>query len=90
MELYKENKVNPFGGCLPMVLQMPIFYGLYQVLWRSVSFQRSFDFLWITDLSLNQIVYLFYQQLCRLLVNELNILPSRHGHYYVLSAEIYF
>ena len=50
MELYKENKVNPFGGCLPMILQMPIFYGLYQVLWRSASFKGA-DFLWIKDLS---------------------------------------
>ena len=39
MELYKEHKVNPLGGCLPMLLQMPVFIGLYQVLWRSVSFK---------------------------------------------------
>jgi len=50
MELYKENKVNPFGGCLPMILQMPIFYGLYQVLWRSENFKGA-TFLWIKDLS---------------------------------------
>jgi YidC/Oxa1 family membrane protein insertase len=51
MELYKEHKVNPVGGCLPMLLQMPVFIGLYQVLWRSVSFKGA-KFLWIQDLSL--------------------------------------
>ncbi len=50
MELYKENSVNPFGGCLPLFLQMPFFIGVYQVLWRSVAFKNS-KFLWINDLS---------------------------------------
>lgn len=50
MELYKKNKVNPLGGCLPMLLQMPVFIGLYQVLWRSVEFMGA-SFLWIRDLS---------------------------------------
>lgn len=48
--LYKENNVNPLSGCLPMLLQMPIFYGLYQVLWRSFYF-RSEGFLWMKDLA---------------------------------------
>ncbi len=50
MELYKKYKVNPLGGCLPMFLQMPVFIGLYQVLWRSVYFNGA-AFLWIKDLS---------------------------------------
>ena len=50
MALYKEHKVNPLGGCFPMLLQMPVFIGLYQVLWRSVSFKGA-GFLWIKDLS---------------------------------------
>ncbi len=49
--LYKENNVNPLSGCLPMLLQMPIFVGLYQVLWRSIYF-RGEPFLWMKDLSL--------------------------------------
>lgn len=49
--LYKENNVNPLSGCLPMILQMPIFIGLYQVLWRSIYF-RGETFLWMKDLSL--------------------------------------
>lgn len=51
VELYKVNNVNPVSGCLPMLLQMPIFVGLYQVLWRSVYF-RGESFLWIKDLSM--------------------------------------
>ena len=51
MELYRRNGVNPLSGCLPMLLQMPIFVGLYQVLWRSFYF-RGEGFLWIKDLSM--------------------------------------
>lgn len=73
MELYRENKVNPFGGCLPMLLQMPIFYGLYQVLWRSESFKGA-DFLWIKDLSEpDRLATLPFT--LPILGNELNILP---------------
>lgn len=50
MRIYKDNKINPMGGCLPFLLQMPVFIGLYQVLWRSVSFKGA-SFLWIKDLS---------------------------------------
>lgn len=50
MELYKRHQVNPFGGCLPLLLQMPFFIGVYQVLWRSVAFKNA-KFLWIKDLS---------------------------------------
>ncbi|MDP2652442.1 MAG: YidC/Oxa1 family insertase periplasmic-domain containing protein [Candidatus Omnitrophota bacterium] len=73
MELYKENKVNPFGGCLPLFLQMPIFFGLYQVLWRSVSFKGA-HFLWIKDLSEPDRLVVFSSSL-PLVGNELNILP---------------
>ena len=51
VELYRVNNVNPVSGCLPMLLQMPIFVGLYQVLWRSIYF-RGESFLWIKDLSM--------------------------------------
>jgi len=50
MELFQKHKVNPFGGCLPLLLQMPIFFALYQTLMRSV-FLRGAGFLWIKDLS---------------------------------------
>ncbi len=51
VELYRVHQVNPVSGCLPMLLQMPIFVGLYQVLWRSVYF-RGESFLWMKDLSM--------------------------------------
>jgi len=50
MELYKKHKVNPFGGCLPMLLQMPIFIALYQAFSRAIEL-RDARFLWINDLS---------------------------------------
>ncbi|WP_018982156.1 membrane protein insertase YidC [Salinimonas chungwhensis] len=51
MELYKKEKVNPMGGCLPLILQMPIFLALYWVLLESVELRHADFFLWITDLS---------------------------------------
>lgn len=50
MELYKKNKVNPAGGCIPMILQIPIFVAFYQVLNRSIVINGA-HFLWIKDLS---------------------------------------
>ena len=50
MELYKKHKVNPFGGCLPMVLQMPVFIALYVALSKSVILINS-QLFWIKDLS---------------------------------------
>lgn len=51
MELYKKEKINPFGGCLPMLVQMPVFIALYWVLMRSVELRHAPFFLWIEDLS---------------------------------------
>ncbi|HRH95125.1 MAG TPA: YidC/Oxa1 family insertase periplasmic-domain containing protein [Prosthecobacter sp.] len=50
MKLYKEYGVNPLGGCLPMLLQIPIFFGLYRVL-ESAAELRGQSFLWVQDLS---------------------------------------
>lgn len=50
MELYKKYKINPLSGCLPMLLQMPIFIALYQALMKSIEL-RNTSFLWIQDLS---------------------------------------
>jgi YidC/Oxa1 family membrane protein insertase len=50
MELYRTNKVNPMGGCLPIAFQMPIFIALFQALRYAVEL-RGAHFLWITDLS---------------------------------------
>ncbi|HEX4083690.1 MAG TPA: membrane protein insertase YidC [Chthoniobacteraceae bacterium] len=50
MKLYKEYKVNPLAGCLPMVIQIPIFFGFYRVLATAVELRNS-KFLWVRDLS---------------------------------------
>lgn len=51
MELYKREKVNPLGGCLPLILQMPIFIALYWTLMESVELRHAPFVLWINDLS---------------------------------------
>ena len=53
MGLYKKHKVNPMGGCLPMLLPMPIFLGLYYMLFESVELRHA-DWLWIADLSVKR------------------------------------
>ncbi|MCX5704685.1 MAG: membrane protein insertase YidC [Candidatus Omnitrophica bacterium] len=73
LALYKEHKVNPLGGCLPMLLQMPILFALYQVLMRSVAL-RGAEFLWIKDLSMPDCLFKLPQSI-PVLGNEINILP---------------
>lgn len=51
MELYKKNKVNPMSGCLPMILQIPIFIAFYQVLAQTVELRGEPFIFWIRDLS---------------------------------------
>jgi YidC/Oxa1 family membrane protein insertase len=51
MILYKTYKVNPVGGCLPMVMQIPVFFALYKVLLQAIELRHAPFMLWITDLS---------------------------------------
>ncbi len=51
MELYKTEKINPLGGCLPVVVQIPVFIALYWVLLASVEMRNAPWMLWIKDLS---------------------------------------
>jgi YidC/Oxa1 family membrane protein insertase len=51
MALYKEKKVNPLGGCLPMLIQIPVFIALYWVITQSVDFRQAPFIFWIHDLS---------------------------------------
>ena len=57
MEMYKKEKVNPMGGCLPIMLQMPIFLALYWVLLESVELRHAPFMLWIHDLSVQDPYY---------------------------------
>ena len=51
MALYRTYKVNPMGGCLPMVLQIPVFFALYRMLYEAIELRHAPFFGWITDLS---------------------------------------
>ena len=51
MDLYKKEKINPLGGCLPILVQIPVFIALYWVLLESVELRQAPFMLWITDMS---------------------------------------
>ncbi len=51
MELYRDHKVNPLGGCLPMIVQIPVFFALYKALMYSIELRHAPFYFWITDLS---------------------------------------
>jgi YidC/Oxa1 family membrane protein insertase len=57
MKLYKEHGVNPAGGCLPMLLQLPIFFGFFMLLRQSIEIRHSPFILWIVDLSVSDPYY---------------------------------
>ncbi len=72
MELYKKYNINPFSGCLPILLQMPIFIALYQALMKSIEL-RNAGFLWIRDLSSTEAIPLPIS--FPIIGNSINILP---------------
>lgn len=72
MELYKKYKINPLSGCLPIVLQMPVFIALYSALMKSIEL-RNASFFWIKDLSSPDAVRLPFT--LPLIGNSINILP---------------
>ena len=51
MELYKREKINPVSGCLPMLIQIPVFFSLYKVLLGTIEMRQAPFFGWIHDLS---------------------------------------
>jgi YidC/Oxa1 family membrane protein insertase len=57
MALYKAEKINPLGGCLPILVQMPVFLALYWVLQAAVE-MRGAHWLWISDLTVNDPLYI--------------------------------
>jgi len=74
MALYKEHKINPMGGCLPMLVQIPVFFALFVVLRIGIEL-RFADFLWITDLSAPERIFEFGFTIPLLGWDALNILP---------------
>lgn len=77
MELYKKEKVNPLGGCLPIVIQIPVFIALYYVLLGSVELRQAPFILWIQDLSVKDPYYVLpiLMGLSMLLQQKLNPPP---------------
>ena len=67
MKLYKDYGVNPFGGCLPMLIQIPIFFGFYVMLGSAIELRNS-SFLWVVDLSQPDTIF-------RIAGFPINILP---------------
>jgi len=68
MKLYRENKVNPMGGCFPLLLQMPFFFALYSALIDSIDLWRAPFIFWMKDLSMPDTVFSYSGF-------DLNILP---------------
>lgn len=56
MKLYKDYGVNPAGGCLPMLLQLPILYALYSLFTASIELRQEHFMLWVTDLSVPDVL----------------------------------
>jgi YidC/Oxa1 family membrane protein insertase len=71
MDLYRIHKVNPLGGCLPLILQIPVFFALYQAMIRSIALKGA-HFLWIRDLSQPDRLFAFTAIGP---VKEINLLP---------------
>ncbi len=58
MELYKKHKVNPIGGCLPMLIQLPVFFALYKILLSAIEIRNAPFILWIHDLAAKDPYYI--------------------------------
>jgi YidC/Oxa1 family membrane protein insertase len=79
MALYKKHGVNPFSGCLPLVLQMPVFFALYSVLINTIELRQAPFMLWIKDLSLPDSIVSFGGKLPMVGWESLSLLPILMG-----------
>lgn len=87
MQLYKEAGVNPLGGCLPLLLQMPVFIALFNVLRNTIEIRNAPFFLWINDLSSPDTLFRFGVSL-PFIGNEFHLLPILMGGAMVLQAKM--
>ncbi len=76
IKLYKEHKVNPVGGCLPMLLQMPAFISLFNILYMTVDLRQAPFMLWITDLSVPDPYYVLPILMGVSMVLQQKIMPT--------------
>jgi len=99
MELFQARSVNPVAGCLPMVIQIPVFFALYKVIFITIEMRHAPFFGWIRDLSAPDPTNIFTlfglipwepdDCACRLFGHflALGIWPARHGRVDVLPDE---
>ena len=76
MKLYKEHKVNPLAGCLPMLMMMPIYFALYRTIYSAVELYQAPFALWLTDLSKEDPTYISPIILGLLMVVQFKLNPS--------------
>jgi YidC/Oxa1 family membrane protein insertase len=87
MKLYKEAGVNPLGGCLPLLLQMPVFIALFNVLRNTIELRGAPFALWIDDLSSPDVLFGFGAKL-PFLGSEFHLLPILMGAAMVLQTKL--
>lgn len=76
IKLYRDHKVNPVGGCLPMVLQMPVFVALFNILYMTIDLRQAPFMLWITDLSAQDPYYVLPILMGISMVVQQKIMPT--------------
>ncbi len=76
MNLMREHKVNPLGGCLPMLLQLPIFFALYQVFGQSIELYKAPFIFWIKDLSLHDPYYVLPVAMAAIMFLQQKMTPT--------------
>ena len=76
MSLYREHKVNPVGGCLPMFLQMPVFVALFNILYMTVDLRQAPFILWISDMSVPDPFYVLPVLMGASMVVQQKIMPT--------------
>lgn len=87
MRIYKEAGVNPLGGCLPMLLQMPVFIALFNVLRNTIELRQAPFFGWINDLSQQDVLFTLPFSL-PLIGTALSVLPILMGGSMLLQSKI--
>ena len=76
IKLYRDHKVNPVGGCLPMVLQMPVFVALFNILYMTIDLRQAPFMLWIKDLSVQDPYYVLPLIMGATMVIQQKITPT--------------
>jgi YidC/Oxa1 family membrane protein insertase len=85
MALYKKYKINPFGGCLPLLLQIPIFWGMFNALRNAIELKGAPFLLWISDLSQPDVLFELPFTIPLVNIGSVNILPIIMGVAWVLQ-----